>query len=228
MQRVLHRQLRQHDLRVSADYHQQVIEIVGNSTRQPAHCLHFLSLPELVFQRAAIGHIFGNGFQYIRWLVGAAHRTAADPYRDRVSIFALPPHLDAVHPSSPPELVDQVRVLPGIGEYIPFRIEQQHIFHRLVAQHGNQRRIHIQKTPFQARTVDAIHRTLHQRTVTSFGTPERLLVALDLHRARQLAGYKREDLLVPFSIANVFRIGLDNQSAERMAIHFQRYTHPIQ
>src|SRR5580692_8111428 len=48
------------DFRVTADYHQEIVEIVGHPSRQTPHRFHFLSLAELVLQHPPLCDIFSN------------------------------------------------------------------------------------------------------------------------------------------------------------------------
>ena len=46
-----------HHLRVSPNDHQHVVEVMRDSSGQPAHGLHLLRLAHLVFQAPARGHV---------------------------------------------------------------------------------------------------------------------------------------------------------------------------
>src|SRR5579872_5967400 len=81
------------DFRVSADHHQQIIEVVRDATGQPADGFHLLRLPELVFENTLFSHILGNHFQNFYGLLGGLYQAPAQPYRDDLAVFSLPPDL---------------------------------------------------------------------------------------------------------------------------------------
>ena len=60
MARVGFRQALSQEARESLDGRQQVVEVVGDPARELADRVHLLRLPELIFERAAIGDIQGD------------------------------------------------------------------------------------------------------------------------------------------------------------------------
>jgi hypothetical protein len=60
-QRMIEIKALEDDFGISADHHEQIVEVVGDSAGQTANGFHFLGLAELVFKHAAVGDILGNG-----------------------------------------------------------------------------------------------------------------------------------------------------------------------
>src|SRR5579864_8274570 len=202
-QRARRIQLRQNDLCIATDDHQQVVEVVSHTTGQASNGFHLLRLAELILERTAVGHILGDGFQNVRRLIGAADGASTDAHGNRAAIFAFPLHFESIEPSRTAEFVDQAVVLLRLREHIVFRVEQQHLFGGCVAQHRNQRWVYIKESAFQAGAVYPVHRALHQRTVTSLRSAQGLLIALDLNGAGHLARDECQDLLVAFPVADI-------------------------
>ena len=201
---------------------------MSHSARQPADGFHLLGLAELILQHAAVGDVFGNRLQYVCRFVGAAHGSSADAYGDEAAILAFPFDFDPVQASGAAEFFAQERVLLAVREYVSLRIEQQNFLGRTVSQHRDQRRIYVQKSSFQARPVNSVDRTLHQRAVASFGAAKGLLVSLDLNRAGQLARDEGQNLFITLAIASVFGVRLNHQCPESVAVDLERNTHPVE
>ena len=144
---------------------------MGDASSQPSYGLHFLCLAKLVFESAAFGHVFSDGFQHVGRLIGAADSPSTDAHGDGVSILALPFDFDAIQASGAPKLLVEAGLLAGLQKHIGPRIERQQFFGRLVPQHRNQRRIDIEEFALEAGTVNPVHRALHQRPVTRLGAP---------------------------------------------------------
>ena len=82
MERAIRVQLLQQNLRVTADYQKQVVEIMRDAARQPSHRFHLLCLPELVFEHALLGDILGDNFQEPSRLISTCNGAPAEPDRD--------------------------------------------------------------------------------------------------------------------------------------------------
>ena len=80
---------------------------------------NLLNLPELVFQNAPLGDVFGDHFQCFLRPLRTVHDAAVKPYRDQVSIFTLPAHFQIVQPRAAPELLCQPGLLPRFEKNIP-------------------------------------------------------------------------------------------------------------
>ena len=77
MQRMAEGELVEHDFGIAADDHEEIVEVVGDAAGEAADGFHFLGLAELVFEHAALGDVFGDGFENVGGLV-AGDGTAAD------------------------------------------------------------------------------------------------------------------------------------------------------
>src|SRR6185369_5116051 len=80
---------------------EQIIEIMSNPSRQPSHCLHFVSLPELLFQLPVRCDVLGNS-RHAVWL---AFRIA---YQKRAIVD---PSHRSVRTDNPIEFLDRFRSL---------------------------------------------------------------------------------------------------------------------
>jgi hypothetical protein len=113
----------QNHFRISADHHQQVVEVVRHSSGEAADGFHFLGLAKLILQHAAVGDVFGDGFEDVGRLVHVAHSPSADAHGDGSAILALPLQFNAIEASGAAEFCDQPRMFFGVREYIFLRIE---------------------------------------------------------------------------------------------------------
>src|SRR5271155_1555175 len=107
MQRMAEGELVEHALGVSADDHEEIVEVVSDAAGEAADGFHFLGLAELVFEKAAGGDVFGDGFEAVGGLVAAGDGAAADADGDDAAVFAFPASLETVHASGAAEFVDQ-------------------------------------------------------------------------------------------------------------------------
>ena len=57
------------NLGVAADDDEQIVEVVSDASGEAADGFHFLGLAELVFEDAAFGDVFGDGFENVGGLV---------------------------------------------------------------------------------------------------------------------------------------------------------------
>ena len=106
-------QLLEQDFGVAVDDHQQVVEVVGDAARQAPDGFHFLRLPELFFQLAALGNVLGDQFQNFFPLLGAAGGAAAEPHRDRPSVLVFPLHFRAVQAIPSADILRSSGQFPG-------------------------------------------------------------------------------------------------------------------
>ncbi len=70
-------QLLQQHLGVSGDHHQQVVEVVRDAAGQPAHRIHLLRLPQLLFQLPPVGDVFRHQFQHFFGFIAGRGGAAA-------------------------------------------------------------------------------------------------------------------------------------------------------
>src|SRR5580698_2169993 len=177
MQRMAEGDLAEHDFGVSADYHEEIVEVVSDAAGEAAYGFHFLGLAELVFENAAFGDVFGDGFEDVGGFI-AGDGTAADADGNDSCVFALPANFKAVHASAAAEFVDQTGVFGGVDEDVFLRIEGQDIVSGVVTEHSDQSGVDVEKTAIEAGTVNSVDGGLHQGAVAEFGAAQGLLVAL--------------------------------------------------
>ena len=170
-------ELVEQDLGVSADDHEEIVEVVGDAAGEAADGFHFLGLAELVFENAALGDVFGDGFENVGGFVAAGYGAAADADGDDGAVFALPADFEAVHAPGAAEFVDQAGVFGGIDEDIFLRIEGQDFESGVVAEHSDERGVDVEKMAFEAGAVNSVDGGLHQGAVADFGAAQGLLVA---------------------------------------------------
>ena len=76
-------------LTVAFDDGEKVVEVVSDSTRQPAYRFHFLCLAELIFKSPAVSHVLYDHFAFDNRAAEHDH-VAAQAGDDRVTIPGLP------------------------------------------------------------------------------------------------------------------------------------------
>ena len=106
-------ELVEQDLGVAADDHEQIVEVVSDAAGEAADGFHFLGLAELIFEDAALGDVFGDGFEDVGGLVAAGDGAAADADGDDGAVLALPADFETVHAAGAAEFVDQAAYSPG-------------------------------------------------------------------------------------------------------------------
>src|SRR6266446_441089 len=116
VQRVAEAEVVEEDLGVSADDGEEIVEVVGDAAGEAADGFHFLRLTELIFEDAALGDVFGDGFEDVGGFVAAGYGAAADADGDGGSVFSLPADFEAIHASGALEFVDQAGVLTRFDE----------------------------------------------------------------------------------------------------------------
>ena len=84
---------------VPADHHQEVVEVVGHATSETADSLHFLRLPELIFQRAPLSYIFGNDFERLVGFIEFGCRSSAESYGNDAAVLPFPTDFRTVETS---------------------------------------------------------------------------------------------------------------------------------
>jgi len=118
--------LAEKDLGVAADDHEQIVEVVSDAAGEAAERLPFSGPAELIFENAARGDVFGDGFEDVGGFVAASDGAATEANGDDDAVLALPADFKAVNAASAAELVDQLRVFAGFDEDIFLRIEGEH------------------------------------------------------------------------------------------------------
>ena len=98
-------QLLQQYFCVTANHHQQIIEVVSHTTSQASHRFHFLCLAKLIFQHPPFCDVFGNDLQHLVRFRNACDGAPAQSHCDGITILASPLHFDAIQPSITAELL---------------------------------------------------------------------------------------------------------------------------
>ena len=115
---------------------------MGNAACESSYGLHFLRLPELLFQSAALGHILGKQLEGGA-RVAIRDGAAGNPNHGANSIFSLPLGDQSVEGGGRAQLIGQLEPLMRIqveaSEMLSYKISCGGI-----SQHGQQRGIHIQ------------------------------------------------------------------------------------
>ncbi len=215
------------DFGVSADDGEQIVGVVGDASGEAADGFHFLRLTELIFEDAALGDVFGDGFENVGGFVTAGYGASADADGDGGSVFALPADFETVHASGALEFVDQAGVLTGFDEDVFLRIEGQNITRRVVAEHSDEGGVDVEKAAFEAGAVDSVDRGLHQRAVADFGAAQGLLVAFAVDGGGQLVRDESEDIFVALTEADVFGITLENERAQDVMVDLEGDPQPL-
>src|SRR5712691_224016 len=177
VQRMFRSELVEENLGISADDHEEVVEIVSDAAGEAADGFHFLGLAELVLEDTALGDVFGDGFENVGGFVAAGDGAPADANGDRGTVFAAPAGFEAVHASGAAEFFDQAGVLARLNENIFLGIEGEDFKSGVVAEHSDEGGVDVEKTTFKAGAVDSVDGCLHQRAVAQLGAAESLLVA---------------------------------------------------
>src|SRR5258707_15568947 len=90
VQRMIGSELVEENVSVSADDHEEVVEVVSDAAGEAADGFHFLGLAELVFEDAALGDVFGDGFEDVGGFVAAGDGASADADGDSFAVLAAP------------------------------------------------------------------------------------------------------------------------------------------
>ena len=165
------------DLGIAVDDGEEIVEIVGNAAGETADSFHFLRLAELVFEDAAFGDVFGDGFENVGGFVASGDGATADADGDIGLVFAAPADFETIHATGALKFIDQAGVLAGFDEDVFLGIEGENFFGRVVTEHPDERGIDVEKFAFEARAIDSVDGGLNQRTVANFGAAQVLLVA---------------------------------------------------
>src|SRR5271170_290735 len=186
VQRISGSELVEENLGVAADHHEQIVEVVSDAAGETADGFHFLGLAELVFEDAALGDVFGDGFEDFGGMIFTGHGAATDADSDGCAILAFPADFKTVHAAGAAEFVDQASVFGRIGENIVFRIESQDFDSGVVAQHSDEGGVDVEETAFAAGAINSVDGGLHQGAVAQFGAAQGLLVAFVIDGGGQL------------------------------------------
>ena len=228
MQRVAGSELVEQNFGVAADDHEQIVEVVSDAAGEAADGFHFLGLAELIFEDAALGDVFGDGFEDVGGFVAAGDGAAADADGDGDAVFALPADFEAVHASGAAEFVDQAGVFGGIDENVFLGIEARDFEGGIVTEHSDESGVDVEKMAFEAGAVNSVDGGLHQRAVADFGAAQSLLVAFAVDGGGQLLRDQGENILVALAEADVFGIAFEDECAEDVMVDLERDAEPVE
>jgi len=199
MERVGRGELVEENLGVAADDHEQIVEVVSDASGQTANGFHFLRLTELIFKDAALGDVFGDGFEDIGGLVFRGDGTAADANGDGGAVLVFPADFKTVHATGAAEFVDQAGVFARVEEDIFLGIEGQDFESGVVTQHSDEGGVDVEKRAFEAGPINAVDGGLDQRAVADFGAAQGLLVAFMVYGGGQLTRDQSKDFFIAFA-----------------------------
>jgi hypothetical protein len=123
----------------------------------------------LVFEDAALGDVFGDGFEDVGGFVAAGYGAAADADGDGGAVFAFPADFEAVHATGAAEFVDQAGVFGGIDEDVFLGIEREYFESGVIAKHSDESGVDVEEVAFEAGAIDSVDGGLHQGAVADFG-----------------------------------------------------------
>ena len=110
-QRIVGRDLAQHQFGGQLDDHQNVVEVVGHASCQPADRLQLLHLPDLLLQRALLGHVLDIAFEVLS-AVWVADEGTGETHRHGAAIAPPEARLQAFEDGTPADdLSDRSRSL---------------------------------------------------------------------------------------------------------------------
>ena len=165
-----------HQVALRQDHGQQVVEVVGDSGREPADRFHLLGLLQRALQRPLLGDVLGHHLEAFEVAAPLApHRPARKPHGDVVTVAALPLDLHAADALEGARQLDVASPLRGIDVHIAAQVEGEHLRFVVVAEHGDQRGIDLEEAPLEAGAIDAVGRLLHDGAVVGAGAAQRAL-----------------------------------------------------
>ncbi len=92
----------------------------------------------------------------------------------------FPLHLDAIQDPIAPAVISQPVQLLRIHKNFVIDVESKQLFDRRVAEHIDERRIHVQKSARYRAAANAKRRAQNDRARACFGTAQRLFITLVL------------------------------------------------
>ncbi len=124
-----------HHFYLSLDDSQQIIEVVGNASRQLPDRLHFLRLAQLVLQLLPFRDVFCEDFEIRNLTCSVEHAPAAKTYQDGLSAKASPRALKSLTGTSTPELREKFIVVDRLVENLRSQTLKKQFSFGFVAEH---------------------------------------------------------------------------------------------
>ena len=146
---------------------------MGDTAGKPSYGLHFLRLPELLFEGAPLGYVFGKEFE-ASFLATIRDGTPGDADFGGAAVLAHPLDDEAIEGHGRTQMVRQFEPLPRV------RVECAEVFAdqflcRGVPQNCQQRGIRIQQLPQGVTAANAVRSVGNKRPEVYFGAPQSLL-----------------------------------------------------
>src|SRR5437879_8110863 len=121
-------QLVKHQLTVSLDHGEKIIEIMSDTTSQPANGFHLLRLAQLLFKSTPFGDVLRNHFKTFDLSMRVGDGMSTQPHGDGLAVLALPFHLNIFKSGLIAVLTNQPLALGFIGVNISREAERQNFF----------------------------------------------------------------------------------------------------
>src|SRR4029077_7165521 len=141
---------------VTEDDAKEVVEIVRDATSEPPNGLHFLCLDKLPFESAAFGYVFGEDLEKSQRIVFFQNRMSGHSYSDDFPVFPSPFGLDGSKIFFMAMSFEEIPTRWRLAIDVCCRVTPQQISFRVVAEHGDESRIHVEELTVQRDSVDSV------------------------------------------------------------------------
>ena len=165
--------LSQQELGVSRNHHQQVVEVVSDAAGEASHGFHLLGLAKLLLQGAAFGDVLGEEFEE-DGVAFVAESAAGEAHADNGAVVAQPVSWQTLKFLQQTQVVGQAEPLLRVGVEVG-QIAADQIGAGTVAQHGDQRRIHVEQNAGRIAPAHAVGSMRDQRAKVDLGAAEAFL-----------------------------------------------------
>src|SRR5437868_1343187 len=146
-----------------------------DAARELTDRFHFLGLAQLLFQAAALAHVFGEDFMALHPAVLESHGASVESYRDCFAVLAAPAGLRFRRRGGLVQLRDVTATRGRILEYIAIEVALEQRCLRLITQHLDECRVDREQGAVRRGAEDAERRLLHQRAAGYVGAPQGVL-----------------------------------------------------
>ncbi len=223
--RISGRQPAQEQLAVAVDRRQQVVEVVGHPTGQPAHRLHLLRLAQLLFERALHRHVAQRAPVGNHLALAIEHRGGGLEHPAAIAVHRAEVALELL---DEPLLTHQ-----GRETFAPRRLpveivrrRRQRLLTRREAEEAHPGGVEIEHLAGRGADVDGVPRLLEQAPVALLGSPERpgrLLTFGDVADIEDERSHRRMREQVPAAHLQAAELAVampDLQLAHEIALRF--------
>ena len=178
---------------VPGDGGEQVVEVVSDAARQPAHRLHLLSLPQLRFEELALGDVFDEDVEILHPTFRVPHDSGAMTDRDGLGVLPAPQGL-AREAIPFKHFVEQACTLGGVDVDVRRHVLLQQLLFGVIAQDTHQRWVHSEKLAVRGAPENPERGILDQRAIRRLRARQRLFCPLALEELPNLAPESRRHL----------------------------------